>query len=282
MDFFKKLFNTENLSETEKNLVEFIEEDPMLFTQLSIDEICAQAFVSKSTLYRFCKKLNFSGLNDLKIYVLSIDTTAIYGTYNKSLKIPFRENDNIYTICSNLTEIYTQSAHMASKFMNFQDLNSVIKDIQVALNIIIFIDEEQLAAAEIFKYRMEKCGAKVIVPSSEYQKIAVAQVTNHQDVAIFVTSSPMIKYQELRKTLRGNKTKIIFIKSSSEHIPSSKNECILFSGPIQESKNNIANYTIQLIFQFIFDMIYAVFFRENYDTYQENIRTTYLKYKNFS
>ena len=69
MNIFSKLNKLTNLTENEKTLVKYMENNSETFVKMSAVEISEVAFVSTSTIYRLCQKLNLSGLSELKVQV---------------------------------------------------------------------------------------------------------------------------------------------------------------------------------------------------------------------
>lgn len=67
MNIFTQLKTSKNLTNNEKQIVNFILDNPNAFLDMSSDQICKECFVSITTLYRLCQKLNISGLSDLKV-----------------------------------------------------------------------------------------------------------------------------------------------------------------------------------------------------------------------
>ncbi|WP_440912734.1 MurR/RpiR family transcriptional regulator, partial [Enterococcus innesii] len=176
MNLFAKLNCVKYLSDTEHNIIDLINKDPVAFTQMTIREISSLAFVSKATIYRFCKKLGYSGLNELKLMVTASYADQLQHADKKvDLNIPFGKTDSAFTVISNLRDLYERSLFLATTFISVKDLQQIAVDLIHAVNIIVFVDDEQLHVAKIFKDRMESCGARVTVPANLYQKISLAQ-----------------------------------------------------------------------------------------------------------
>jgi DNA-binding MurR/RpiR family transcriptional regulator len=85
---------------------------------------------------------------------------------------------------------------------------------------------------------------------------------------------------ELAKILKGNQVKMVVISSSDDHLLNHHGDRNLVVGPIDHEKDKIADFAITIIFQFLFDSIYSVFFKEHYEENIENLRASYLKYRN--
>ncbi|MBO1123457.1 MULTISPECIES: MurR/RpiR family transcriptional regulator [Enterococcus] len=282
MNLFAKLNCVKYLSDTEHNIIDLINKDPVAFTQMTIREISSLAFVSKATIYRFCKKLGYSGLNELKLMVTASYADQLQHADKKvDLNIPFGKTDSAFTVISNLRDLYERSLFLATTFISVKDLQQIAVDLIHAVNIIVFVDDEQLHVAKIFKDRMESCGARVTVPANLYQKISLAQSAGTQDIAIYASYHPVQKrHLELAKILKGNQVKMVVISSSDDHLLNHHGDRNLVVGPIDHEKDKIADFAITIIFQFLFDSIYSVFFKEHYEENIENLRASYLKYRN--
>ena len=69
MNIFTKLNKLTNLTESEKTLVSYMENSPEDFVKMNASEISNACFISTSTIYRLCQKLNLSGLSELKVNI---------------------------------------------------------------------------------------------------------------------------------------------------------------------------------------------------------------------
>ena len=66
MNILVQIKQLTNLTENEKILVEFILNHHERFLKMSAKQISQEIFVSNSTIYRLCQKLNLAGLSELK------------------------------------------------------------------------------------------------------------------------------------------------------------------------------------------------------------------------
>lgn len=67
MNIFSKLNKLTNLTESEKTLVKYMQDNIESFVKMSASEISETCFISTSTIYRLCQKLDLSGLSELKV-----------------------------------------------------------------------------------------------------------------------------------------------------------------------------------------------------------------------
>ena len=71
MNIFTQLRNTKNLTNNEKQIVDFILDNPNAFLNMSSEQICKECFVSTTTLYRLCQNLIYQVYQTLKLKCLA-------------------------------------------------------------------------------------------------------------------------------------------------------------------------------------------------------------------
>lgn len=281
MNIFAKIDNLKNVTESEAIIIDFIKEYPIDFTNMDIDEMVDKCFVSKSSIYRLCNKLGYSGLNELKIMVTaSIQEKLAYEEFEVDFNRPFIKKDSEFTVLSNLRNLYEQTVYLSSSHIDMIELHYSIYHLKNALKIILFIDEEYHYIAEIFKKRMQLLGVNIEVPENDTMKIAAAQNSKRDNVAIYATYfTKENKHQELIKLLNGNQTKIILLSPSDNEVLIKRATNYITIGRSEKSGPMIANFSTSVYFMFIFDIIYSLYFNKDYDKNIENINALYMKGK---
>ena len=109
MNIFSKLSNTKNLTNNEKLIVNFILENPSEVLSMDSDEICKECFVSKTTLYRLCKKLDISGLSELKVKISGSINNYLNENKEFDFNFPVKQNESYNEILTNIKEDYEQT-----------------------------------------------------------------------------------------------------------------------------------------------------------------------------
>ncbi|MBM6838088.1 MurR/RpiR family transcriptional regulator, partial [Clostridium saudiense] len=98
MNIFTQLRNTKNLTNNEKQIVNFILDNPNAFLNMNSDQICKKCFVSTTTLYRLCQKLNLSGLSDLKVKMSGSINSYLKENRDFDFDFPVKQNQSHYEI----------------------------------------------------------------------------------------------------------------------------------------------------------------------------------------
>ncbi|MDZ7548782.1 MurR/RpiR family transcriptional regulator, partial [Clostridium perfringens] len=109
MNIFSKLNKLTNLTENEKTLVTYMQDNPEIFVKMSAAEISEACFISTSTIYRLCQKLDLIGLSELKIQVSSSINEYLKEKSLIDYNYPFKENETQYEIVLRMKELYEQT-----------------------------------------------------------------------------------------------------------------------------------------------------------------------------
>lgn len=67
----EQLFGKKKLTESEQQIVSFIESNPRIVVNLSLEELSEKCYVSQASIIRMCKKMGTKGFSDFKIKVAS-------------------------------------------------------------------------------------------------------------------------------------------------------------------------------------------------------------------
>lgn len=282
MNLFAKINSLKDFTNTEKQIINFINESPMEFNAMSVEEIAERCYVSKATIYRLCSKLGYGGLNELKMMITaSISDKLVNEKNDIDFNRPFQSDDSDFSVLTKIRELYEQTIYYSSNHLDLRELHYSIQEIKRAKNVLIFIDEDNYSVAKIFKDRMRILGVNIELPDNQYMKISVANSSSKEEVVIYATNDPkQKKHLEFFKSFNGNNTKIILISPSDDKIlaPRSTRRLIMNSGERNEPK--ISNFSSNLAFSFIFDVIYSLYFKTEYDLNLENMRILHMKQKN--
>ena len=164
--------------------------------------------------------------------------------------------------------------------MDMTQLHYSIYHLKRATNIVLFIDEEYIHVAKILKKRMQMIGVNIEVPDNNTMKIATAQNSKKNDVAIYATYfTKKNKHQELIKLLNGNQTKIILLAPSDNEVLIQRATNHLTIGKSEENDPMIGNFSTTLYFMFIFDIIYSLYFNKDYEINIGNMNALFMKQK---
>lgn len=282
MNIFAKINNIPNITESEQIIIDFMSDHPIEFSKMTIDELADACYISKSSIYRFCNKLGYSGFNELKLVITaSFSDKLMHDNYEVDFNFPFSKNDSDFTVLSQMRRLYEKTVYLATTHMDMVQLHYSISLLKQASNLIIFVDETNREVGEMFKKRMQRIGARIQLPETEDLKIAAAQNSQKTDVAIYVTyQTKRTAHQEIVKMLNGNQTRIILISPSDNQLLIDRSTTHLTIGKSEWDGPTVGSYSTNLMFMFVFDTLYSLYFNKDHEENVEKIQSLFMKRKN--
>ncbi|MFV0396036.1 MAG: MurR/RpiR family transcriptional regulator [Coprobacillaceae bacterium] len=269
MNIFSKLNHITDLTDNEEILVSYIKDQPEKFIKMSIDEICKASYVSKSTVYRLCHKLDISGLADFKIQIMASMQGYLKENKNVDYDYPVKNNETQYQIVNHLKGLYEQTTNATNNLIDLEQLRLIASAMKKAKYIDIYTSAGNVYFAENFKFQMQEIGVQVNVPIEEYLQRITASTSNKEHIAIIVSFGGRGKIMEtVPQLLKDNKTPIILISSAEDNPLTKYATYQLYMSPHENHYNKISSFSTRLSLLYLLDCIYSCYFKLDYD---ENI-----------
>ena len=258
MNIFSKLNKLTNLTENEKILVKYMQDNTEAFIKMSASEISEACFISTSTIYRLCQKLDLSGLSELKVQAsLSINEYLIE---NSSLdyNYPFKQNETEHEIVVKMKELYDQTIVSSLNLISLNQLKLIATELKKAKYIDFYTSAGNIYFAENFKFQMQEIGVFVNVPIEEYTQLLTASTSDENHVAIMMSFEGRgIIVKNIADILKKNKTKIILISSTNENPITKYADYQLYLSSNENHYNKISSFSTRLSLLYILDCIYT-------------------------
>lgn len=281
MNIFSKLNKLTNLTENEKTLVNYMEDNPEIFVKMSALEISEACFISTSTIYRLCQKLDLSGLSELKVQIsMSINE---YLKENNSIdyNYPFKQNETQYQIVLKLKELYEQTLVSSLNLIDLEQLRLISNVLKKAQHIDFYTSAGNLYFAENFKFQMQEIGTFINVPIEEYHQRLTASTSDKDHIAIIVSFEARgVIIKEIADILKKNKTPIILISSTNENPLIKYANYYLYLSSNENHFNKISSFSTRLSLLYVLDCIYTCYFKFDYDQNVKYKLDTYKKLSN--
>lgn len=106
MDLEHRIRMAEGLTPLEAEIGSFILRNPMTAENASIIELADEIHVSKSAVYRFCRKIGLKGFNDLKVLLAKELTEKKENIEMIDVNYPFNREDGPQVIADKLLKLY--------------------------------------------------------------------------------------------------------------------------------------------------------------------------------
>jgi len=266
MNIFIKLDKLTSLTESEERLVNYMLDNTEDFLKKSALEISKACFVSTSTIYRLCKKLDLAGLSELKIKASISITEYLKEKGSLDYNYPVKQNETQNQIVLNLKELYEQTLLASLNIIDLEQLRLVASALKKAKHIDFYTSAGNIYFAENFKFQMQEIGTFINVPIEEYHQMLTAATSDQNHVAIIVSFEGRgIIISNIARTLRKNKTPIILITSANENQLTQYGNYKLNLSSNENHFNKISSFSTRLTLLYILDCIYTCYFKLDYD-----------------
>ncbi|WP_238916331.1 MurR/RpiR family transcriptional regulator [Clostridium sp. YIM B02555] len=280
MNIFSKLNKLTNLTENEKTLVSYMQDNPESFVKMSALEISEACFISTSTIYRLCQKLDLTGLSELKVQVSASINEYLKENSSLDYNYPFNQNETQNQIISKMKELYEQTLVSSLNLIDPEQLKLISNVLKNTQHIDFYTSAGNIYFAENFKFQMQEIGTFINVPIEEYHQLLTASTSNENHVAIIVSFEGRgIIIERIVSILKTNKTPIILISSTNENPLTKYANYHLYLSSNENHFNKISSFSTRLSLLYILDCIYTCYFEFNYD---KNVQYKLNAYKQLS
>lgn len=186
----------QNLSKSEKSVVDFLNRNESLIPKLSITKIAKKIFVSQATVSRTIQKCGFSGISELRYAILK----------KKQSKSSFNAP---YVVNKILAKSFRECTETMDK-INSTSIYQIIEYIKSAKRIFIYARGFTGLIANEFQMYLELLGYNAIIVTDSMWMKNTKKIVNPADIIIFVSvrnSTPELA--ESAKTAKEMGVKII-------------------------------------------------------------------------
>ena len=272
MNIFSKLDKLTDLTQNEKTLVCYMQDNPENFIKMSASEISKACFISTSSIYRLCKKVGLAGLAELKVQVSLSINEYLKEQNSLNFDYPFKQNETQNQVVLKMKELYEQTIHSSLNLIDLNTLKLVASILKKAKYIDFYTSAGNIYFAENFKFQMQEIGTFINVPIEEYHQLLTASTSDEKHVAIIVSF-------EGRGLIAENlaNTPIILISSTNENPITKYADYHLYLSSNENHFNKISSFSTRLSLLYLLDCIYTCYFKFDYEKNVNYKLSTYKK-----
>lgn len=265
MNIFELLKN-KKVPPNEKAIVDFILEQPMNFLEMNIQQIAEKCYVSRSTIYRLCDRLELRGLAELKLKVsASLDT---YWNNNEDFDydFPITGNTGPIQVAHKIKEDYQRTMDSTFGFFSDQRLKNAVKAMSRAKVIDIYTSAGHTSFARNFQFQMQEIGKVVNVPVEEYRQRLTASTSDESHLAIIISfAGGGLIIDMIAKILAEKGTPILLISAYESKFKLEKAAHHLYMCPYEDHYNKISSFSTRFSLLYILDVLYTCYFDLDYE-----------------
>lgn len=278
MNIFSKLDKLTDLTQNEKTLVCYMQDNPENFIKMSASEISKACFISTSSIYRLCKKVGLAGLAELKVQISLSINEYLKEQNSLNFDYPFKQNETQNQVVLKMKELYEQTIQSSLNLIDLNVLKLVASILKKAKYIDFYTSAGNIYFAENFKFQMQEIGTFINVPIEEYHQLLTASTSDEKHVAIIVSFEGRgLIAENLANILKKNNTPIILISSTNENPITKYADYHLYLSSNENHFNKISSFSTRLSLLYLLDCIYTCCFKFDYEKNVNYKLSTYKK-----
>lgn len=258
MTFENMMELAERITPVEAEIGAFILKNKEHIPEMSILELAQRTNVSKSAVHRFCKRIGFHGLNELKV---AISTDLAESRSNIALidvNYPFEAQDGPQLIAKKLSKLYETAIEDTYNYLDFVQVQQVARLLNDAKAIDIYTHAHNMNVAENFQDKMLTIGKIVNCPKGFYNQRATVLASTPDQAAIILSYSGRATFIEpIVQVLFRKKIPIILIgKAGSNRYPQYITHALSISSK-ENLRDRISQFSSHIAMQYMLDVIFG-------------------------
>lgn len=270
----EQLFGKKKFTESEQQIVSFIEVNPRIVVNLSLEELSDNCYVSQASVIRLCKKLGTKGFADFKIRLASELSTFALDDKEIHVDVPIPEDADCRSIAETFFNLSTQTLKTTYNTLDFNALKRAARMLARADLVHIYGRGESLILAEDFHYKLIRIGinssletqngfqeAKCLIPKSNINQVAI--VISHY------CNSRQVHY--VIDELMSSKIPFILITAADNPWPYDKLAAVTLRITCRESRFKIGSFASRVAMLYLLDCLYGLIFSLDYEKHKNNL-----------
>ena len=243
----KMLYN--EMGKAEKQIADWIMENPGKIISLSIVELAEQCKCGEATIVRFSKRLGLNGYQELKISLASEG-----GTSHVSTNIT--ENDTAFEIYEKVCNDIYMSLEKTKKSLNPDAIANAAQKLCDANRIVVFGLGNSASIATDASHKFLRAGLNAVAYSDNHMQVIAASHLSKDDVVIGISHSGSSKdiVEALKRAKEHDATTIAITNSGKS--PILKQADIVLSTTADETQYNILALNSRIVQLAIIDSLY--------------------------
>ena len=270
----EQLFGVKKLTESEKQIVDFIDSNPRLVINLSLEELSDKCYVSQASIIRLCKKLGTKGFAEFKIRLASEINTYVHSSKDIHVDVPIDPDMTEKEIAETFFDLTSQSLQTAFHNLDYNALRRAALMLARADIIHIYGRGESLILAQDFHYKLSRIGKNSSLESLNGFPEAKCLLKNRKlnQVALVIShycNSRQIHY--IVDELVSSKTPFVLVTAVDDAWPYENFASATLRIPCSESRFKMGSFASRTGILFLLDCLYGQIFALDYETNKNNL-----------
>lgn len=278
-----KLKQLETMSEVEQSIAAYFMDHPNEIESVSTRRIANKLFISPSTIVRFCQKLGFSGYDSFrKSYLEELDYLDSHFNEIDTNK-PFDKIDADWHIANKMGHLYRETVDDTLSLLRFDQLEKARHILTHHDTIYVYSAGDGIVPAYNFKNKVVRLGKHVdVMERGDLAHIIAAQANPNACFILISYSGETAQTLRVARKLKEKNTPMIAITSFGDNTLTELADITLHLSTREKLISNLGNFSSVLSGMYLFDVLYACIFGDDYETnYQKKTHAAqdYEKYR---
>lgn len=179
-----------HLSDKERKIADYILSHPEETINSSINQVSARIRVADATVFRFCRRLEFKGFQEMKI-VLAADIAKNRQIEQEKSKY---QNDETMNLAEHVFQDNIRTLENTFQILNSKAFNKAVDLLSEAERVAFFGSSGSVTIAQEAHRKFVRAGIMTYAPSDgEFQMLSASQLTS-KDAAVFISYSASDKH----------------------------------------------------------------------------------------
>lgn len=268
------IFGKKKLTDSEKQIVDFIDQNPRHVVNLSLDEFSEQCYVSQASIIRLCKKLGVKGFSEFKIRLATELSSFALGDEEVHVDIPLSPNMNGREIAETFLNLSTRTLQTAFNSLDFNALRRASLILSRSDIVHIYGRGESLILAEDFHYKLIRIGIQSSLETLNGFQEAKCLHTNNKlrETALIIShycNSRQINY--IIDELMSAKIPYILVTAADKAWPYENFATATLKITCSESRFKMGSFVSRTAMLYLLDCLYGQIFTLNYEENKNNL-----------
>ena len=276
MNLMDRIKMITTLTPSEEILRQYIVGHGREVIDLDEQELKETIYISSSTIYRFCRKLDLRSYDELRLG-LAREYIRNEKESDVNYDFPFSKDTPLSKVSRNIMTIYTESVEWTQNALDKSQLNRAINYVSRAENIVFFASNMNTETANRFKAQMKELGKDVRISSSPYNwKLEAVNMTK-KDVLLInsYAGRSSSQFGQILPELKKRGVPIIMITSTHCKSLLPYASSILLICDKESCSDKLYSFSSNISSQYILDMLYIGLYQQNFDANYEKHKYIY-------
>lgn len=270
----EQLFGNMKFTGMERQIAEFIDKNPRLIVNLSLEDFSRLCYVSQASVIRFCKKLGTKGFADFKIKLASEVSVFITGERDIHIDMPIGPKDSCEDIAETFYKLSAQTLKATHDRLDFDALRKAARLFAKADIIHTYGRGESQILAEDFHYKLIRIGYhSTLEPMNGFQEAKCLHSSTRISQAALVVShycnSRHITY--VIDELVSGKIPFVLLTAAQNPKPYDSLAAVTLKVVSAESRFKMGSFVSKVAMQYVLDCLFGQIFSLQYDRNKENL-----------